>query len=153
MRGAIPTLPSTPLWRDARFKKTLFYFVNTRVIVRVQLCPNGWHWVSLPSSHYPIQDQKNSVQVLAPCFFQTHFNIILPSRQSLSSRFSDQNFVYASYILHSCYISCLPHPPWFDNPNNDRWLEFESWRLLGIFLFDTASRTVLGPTQPLLPSG
>jgi hypothetical protein len=27
-------------------------------------------------------------------------------------------------------------------------LRFDSWRGLGIFLFTTASRTVLGPTQP-----
>jgi hypothetical protein len=29
-------------------------------------------------------------------------------------------------------------------------LGFDSWRGLGIFLFTTASRTVLGPTQPLI---
>jgi hypothetical protein len=31
-----------------------------------------------------------------------------------------------------------------------RVLEFDSWWGLGIFLFTTASRTALGPTQPLI---
>jgi hypothetical protein len=36
---------------------------------------------------------------------------------------------------------------------DDRVLGFDSWLGLGIFLFTTASGSILGPTQPLLTNG
>jgi hypothetical protein len=33
---------------------------------------------------------------------------------------SNQNPVNTSPLPHACHMSCLPHPPWFNHPNNIR---------------------------------
>ena len=54
------------------------------------------------------------------------FNITLPSRPgpykwSLSLRFTHQNPIYTSPLLHTCYMTHPSHSSRFDHPNNIWW--------------------------------
>jgi hypothetical protein len=88
----------------------------------------------------PILSQMNTVQILTACFFNTHFNIILPSRPSFASGLVLSGFpskmyvracvcvcmyvcMYVSHISHACYMSSPNHPFWFDHPSNTWWRE------------------------------
>jgi hypothetical protein len=70
-----------------------------------------------------ILSQLKSVHKLTSHFLKIHLNIILPSMPgyphwSLSLRFSHQNPVHASPLLHLCY---MPHPSYssrFYHPHN-----------------------------------
>jgi len=73
----------------------------------------------------PILSQINPVHDLSHSL-KIHLLIILPPmpasfKRSLSLRFSHQNFVYTSPLLHMCYIHRLFHSSQFDHPNNIWW--------------------------------
>jgi hypothetical protein len=53
---------------------------------------------------------------------------MLPSHMPRSSQWSltfgspNQNPVNTSPFPYACHMSCSPHPPWFNHPNNIRWI-------------------------------
>jgi hypothetical protein len=91
--------------------------------------------------------QVNSTPTLTPYFFKIHFNIILLSVLGLPSSLFSSNAVYISHSSHVCWVIAQSVYRWATG-----WtigvLGFDSPRRLGIFLFPSASRTALGPTQP-----
>jgi hypothetical protein len=70
--------------------------------------------------------QMNPIHLFTSYFFNTYFNIILPSTPTFlsglfSSGFPSKNFACTSYFPHMCYIPCLSHSYWFDNSANVWW--------------------------------
>ena len=85
--------------------------------------------VSLPPTQktppVPIPSQNNPVQVTSFHFLTIHLIIILPSKSgslkwSLSLTFSLQNPVYASPLIHTCYMPRLSHSRFY-RPNSICW--------------------------------
>jgi hypothetical protein len=74
----------------------------------------------------PILSQPNPVRHIYPYLTKIHLNIILPPT-SRSFQWSppfgppNQNSANTSPLPHACHMSCPPHPPWFNHPNNIRW--------------------------------
>jgi len=65
-------------------------------------------------------------KVLDPYLPKVHLNVILPptpvsSQWSLTLRPPNRNPVNTFLLLRVCYMYRLPHPPWFNHPNNIRW--------------------------------
>jgi hypothetical protein len=59
------------------------------------------------------------------CLPEVHLNVILPptprsSQWSLTSGPHNQNPINTSPLPHACHMSCPPHPPSFNHPNNIR---------------------------------
>ena len=76
----------------------------------------------------PILSQLDLVHAHTSHFMKIHLNIILPSmprspRWFLSLRFPHQNPVYASPLLHMCYMTHLSHSSRFFHPNKNGWAE------------------------------
>jgi hypothetical protein len=100
----------------------------------------------------PIMIQVRPADIFPPYIPKIHSNIFLPIPMP-----SEQSFQCTCHLYHSCYIPRPSHIR-FNFPINSidlGWtigvLGFDSRRWLGIFLFTTASRTALGPTQtPIL---
>jgi len=80
---------------------------------------------SLPRLLVPATSPHPESDWSSPCphFLNIHPNFILQSKPgsskwSLSLRFSHQNPVFTSPLLHTCYIPPSSHSPRFDHPNN-----------------------------------
>jgi hypothetical protein len=75
----------------------------------------------------PILRQLNLVLPIDPYVPKVHLNVILPptptsSQWSLPFGPSNLNLANTSPLPHACHMSSPPHPPWFNHPNNIRWI-------------------------------
>jgi hypothetical protein len=57
------------------------------------------------------------------------------SQWSLTFWPPNQNPVNTSPLPHAWHMSCPPHPPWFNHPNNIRWrTQAVKWKYVVIYL-------------------
>jgi hypothetical protein len=101
----------------------------------------------------PYSEPLNPVFPIDLYLPMVHLNVILSptpwsSQWSLTFGPSNQNPINTSPIPHACHMSGLPHPPWFNHPNNIRWriqavkfiiMQFSPW---SIFLNTLFSKTL-----------
>jgi hypothetical protein len=90
---------------------------NAKVDQRVHTCPQP---VSIPRQLDPVHASTSQ-------FLMIHLNIILLStpgfsKWTLSRRSPHKNHVYASPILHTCYMRRPLYSSRFDNPKDIGWL-------------------------------
>jgi len=95
-----------------------------------------------------ILNQLNPVCPINLYLPKVHLNVILPptswsSQWSLPFRPPNQNPVNTSPIPHAYHMSCPPHLPWFNHPDNIRWtiqameliiMQFSPWSILLPFM-------------------
>ena len=87
-----------------------------------------WSFVAVITKAHrlPFLLQDKSVQVLTTCFFNIHFNIILPppmsSKWSLSLNSPYQSRVSTSSRSHLCHMSRPSYAPKSDHPNCLWWM-------------------------------
>jgi hypothetical protein len=80
-----------------------------------------YFYESLPLVH--IQSQVNQLYAIQFCLLDSHFNIILPSvprfsKQFLCFRFSNENPVSISLLLHACHLAHTSRHLRFHDPNS-----------------------------------
>ena len=130
-------MEQNPSWEANRFaagQEIPRILGNPNFHYRIHKCPLP---VSIPS-HF------NLVHTYTSYFLKIHFNIILPSKPvspkwSLSLRFPHQNPVYASPLLHTCYMPRPSHSSRFYHPklnvlykNLSRGIGRKNLRVVGI---------------------
>jgi hypothetical protein len=84
---------------------------------------------SLPCSHksatgsYPEPAESSSPHrsLRSTLMLPSHIRLHLPSGL-LHSGLPNQNPVNTSPLPHACHMSRPPHSPWFNHPNNIRWI-------------------------------
>jgi hypothetical protein len=107
----------SPYWDDSR--------PPVQEIPRILWNPKVHYYVHNNSPLDPILSHWNSVHTLRPYFFQTNFNIILPSTPGYPKwpiRFRIINYnLYAFLIPRSRCMSCPSYCPWFYHPNSICW--------------------------------
>jgi hypothetical protein len=113
LHGAVYYLKS---WLSLRLSKNFNSLWNLKVHYRAHKNP------PLDS----ILNQPNPVRFIDPCLLKEDLNVILSPTPRSSQWFPtfgspNQNPVNTSPLPHACYMSCPPHPPSFNHPNNIRW--------------------------------
>jgi hypothetical protein len=76
----------------------------------------------------PILSQLNPVCPIDSYLPKARLNVILlptpwSSQWSLTLGTPNQNLVNTSPLPHACHMSCPPHSPWFNHPDNIWWSE------------------------------
>ena len=108
----------SPSWKANRFSST--------EIPRISWNPEVHYRIHKRLSPVPILNQINPIHVLSSHFLKIRLNIIVQSTSGSSKwsptlRYSHQNSVYASLIVHPCYIPRPSHSSRFDHPSNIWW--------------------------------
>ena len=136
-------MEQSPLWEANRFS-------SSQVIPRILCNPNVHYRIHKCLLPVPLLNHIDLAHTPTSHFLKIHLNIILPStlcspKWSLSSRFSHQNPLYDSPLLHTRYI---PRPSHFFDFIARAFLS-EEYRslssLLCSFLLSSFTSSLFGP--------
>jgi hypothetical protein len=138
-------IKASELWKIANYSLThsmVLFLWNPKVHYRAHK--------SLPLDL--ILSHSNPVLLINPCLARVHLNVILlPTPRSshwpLSFGPHNQNPVNTSPLPHACHMSRLPHPPWFNHPNNIRW----RIEIMKFIIMQFSSRSVFIPFRSKYP--
>jgi hypothetical protein len=77
---------------------------------------------------YPVLSKMNLVYILPFSSFKIHIISFIPCmcwsykiRVPSPFRFSEQLYIFMSFLMHACYVSCPTHISWCNDHNNVCW--------------------------------
>jgi hypothetical protein len=115
----IYSMEPSPAWEPNRFSVS-------QEIPRILRNPEVQYCFYKFRPPIPILSHLEPVHALSSHFLKVHFNIILPYTPGsclwfLSFRFPQQNPVYASPLIHTCYVPHPSHSSQFNHLNHIGW--------------------------------